>query len=58
MVQIDYGSLLMNVWVNGREVVWNLAARKKSASRTFYIGTVWSSVWGTSRAFFDHLSFY
>jgi hypothetical protein len=59
IVQIDYGALLMNMWVNGREVVWNLPAREKAASNTFYIGTTWSgSVSGTTRAFFDHLSFY
>jgi hypothetical protein len=58
-VEIDYVAAIMNVWVNGHEVVWDLPARDKSMSSIFFIGTNWSgSVYATSRAFFDNVVIY
>lgn len=58
VVEIDYGTQLLNVWVNGREVVWNLPARAKADSSTFFVGTTWSSNDGMTTAYFDNVSFY
>ncbi len=58
IVEIDYAALRMNVWIDGREVVWNLPAREKSASSTFFVGTLWSSSPGTTTAYFDNVSFF
>ena len=58
-VQLDYSAGIMNVWVNGQEMIWNLPARGKPESNIFFIGTDWlGSASGTMSAYFDDVVIY
>jgi hypothetical protein len=57
MVHVNYGSLLINVWVDGILVIEDLPARP-SLSNIFCIGTLWSSAGDTTTVYFDSISIY
>jgi len=58
-VQLDYSAGIMNVWVNGQEMIWNLPASSKQKSSIFFLGTDWlGSASGTMSAYFDDIVIY
>jgi hypothetical protein len=57
-VEIDYDDLLMDVWIDGVQVVSDLEAAHQDTSDIFSISTQWMPISGLSVSFFDDIEMY
>ena len=57
-VEIDYDDLLMDVWIDGVQVVSDLEAAHQDTSNVFSISTQWLPISGVSVSYFDDIEMY